>query len=117
VFRKINFILKYYELKLCSDPENKQQLDEAVRMSGFIAQEVERDAQQSGYDFDGVIKPQHEKDHYRLAYGEFVVPLVKAVQEQQAIIENPQKQIDDTQQQIDELKTRLDKMEKLLMGK
>ena len=76
---------------------------EATRMSGFIAQEVEKAAQQSGYDFDGVIKPAHDKDHYRLAYGEFVVPLVKAMQEQQAIIKNQQ-------EQIDELKTNLQKL-------
>ena len=27
----------------------------------FIAQEVEKAAQQSGYDFDGMIKPNHDK--------------------------------------------------------
>ena len=89
---------------------------EAIRMSGFIAQEVEIAAKQSGYDFDGVIKPAHDKDHYRLAYAEFVVPLVKAVQEQQQIIGSQQKQIDDFENANEQLKTRLDKLEKL-MGK
>ena len=69
--------------KLIDDAiENK----EATRMSGFIAQEVEKAAIQTGYDFDGVIKPAHSKDHYRIAYGEFVVPIVKAIQDQQQII-------------------------------
>ena len=90
---------------------------EAIRMSGFIAQEVEKAAQQSGYDFDGVIKPAHDKDHYRLAYGEFVVPIVKAMQEQQVIIGGQQKQIDDLKNDNEKLKTRLNKMEKLMMNK
>lgn len=76
---------------------------EAVRVSGFIAQEVETAANQSGYDFDGIKKPSNDKDHYGLFYETFVVPLVKAVQEQQKIIE-------DKQQQIDELKVRLEKL-------
>ena len=50
-------------------------------MTGFVAQEVEKAARASNYDFDGVMPPTHDKDHYRIAYGEFVVPLVKAVQE------------------------------------
>ncbi len=49
--------------------------------SGFIAQEVEAAARSLGYDFDGVVPPQNEKDPYALAYSQFVVPLVKAVQE------------------------------------
>ncbi|MDP4261871.1 MAG: tail fiber domain-containing protein [Bacteroidota bacterium] len=73
---------------------------EAIRMSGFIAQEVEKAAQNAGYDFDGVIKPAHDKDHYRLAYGEFVVPLVKAVQEQQKMIEDMKKEIEELKKLI-----------------
>jgi hypothetical protein len=34
-----------------------------------------------------VVKPANEASRYQLAYGEFVVPLVKAVQEQQREIE------------------------------
>ncbi len=49
--------------------------------SGFIAQEVESAAMALDYDFDGVLAPQHDRDHYALAYSQFVVPLVKAVQE------------------------------------
>jgi hypothetical protein len=62
--------------------------DEAVliRRSGFIAQEVEKAAANSGYDFSGINKPKNETDHYSLSYESFVVPLVKAVQEQQTII-------------------------------
>ena len=86
---------------------------ESVSMTGFIAQEVEQAAQQSGYDFDGVIKPAHNKDHYRLAYAEFVVPLVKAMQEQQTMIDILKNENAQQQAAIDLLTTRLNNLEKL----
>lgn len=55
--------------------------------SGFIAQEVEQAAQDLGFAFSGIDAPDNEKDYYSLRYGQFVVPLVKAVQEQQREIE------------------------------
>jgi trimeric autotransporter adhesin len=62
--------------------------------SGFVAQEVEAVAKATGYDFSGVDKPKNANDFYGLRYAEFVVPLVKAMQEQQALIRDMQKQID-----------------------
>lgn len=53
----------------------------SIRQSGFIAQEVERAAAEVGYNFNGVHVPENRGDNYSLAYAEFVVPLVKAVQE------------------------------------
>ena len=55
--------------------------------TGFIAQDVETAAEQCGFDFSGVVKPANESSQYQLAYSEFVVPLVQAVQEQQREIE------------------------------
>jgi len=52
-----------------------------TRYTGFVAQEVEVAADKTGYDFSGVQKPSNEKDTYAVRYAEFVVPLVKAVQE------------------------------------
>jgi len=71
--------------------------DEAsrIRRSGFIAQEVEKAADVSGYNFSGIIKPKTDEDHYSLSYESFVVPLVKSVQELKAIIADQQKQIDE----------------------
>ena len=94
-----------------------------VRKTGFIAQEVEAAAKEAGYDFDGVKVPQNENDVYGLTYGQFVVPLVKAVQEQQSIIEDLKtknddlqntniellKKYDELQRQIDEIKASLKK--------
>jgi trimeric autotransporter adhesin len=67
---------------------------EKIVFSGFVAQEVEVVAKVTGYDFSGVDKPKNANDFYGLRYAEFVVPLVKAVQEQQALIWNMQRQID-----------------------
>ncbi len=64
------------------------------RKTGFIAQEVEQAAKQVNYDFDGIKKPENEKDIYALNYAEFVVPLVKAVQEQQAQMDKLTKEND-----------------------
>jgi hypothetical protein len=83
---------------------------EAIRMSGFIAQEVETAAQQSGYDFDGVKKPVNDKDNYGLSYATFVVPLVKAVQELSNINSEKDKK-------IAELELRLQRLENLLQAK
>jgi trimeric autotransporter adhesin len=65
----------------------------AIRQTGFIAQEVEIAAKEVGFDFSAVHAPTdgkgnlNEAGYYTLAYDEFVVPLVKAVQEQQEMIE------------------------------
>lgn len=84
---------------------------EKVLYSGFVAQDVEKAAGNLGYDFSGVYKPQNDKDAYGLSYAEFVVPLVKAVQElstQNDALKSKteeQQQINtDLQKQINELK-------------
>ena len=45
------------------------------------------------FNFSGVVPPQNDKDHYSLRYAEFVVPLVKAVQEQQEMIKQLQEEV------------------------
>jgi len=68
---------------------------ESIIQSGFIAQEVEQAAESLGYNFSGVDKPKNEDDLYGLRYAEFVVPLVKAVQELQQQVQELQQQIED----------------------
>ncbi|MBK9359285.1 MAG: tail fiber domain-containing protein [Bacteroidales bacterium] len=80
---------------------------EKIRMTGFIAQEVAKASADIGYDFNGVDKPETADGLYGLRYSEFVMPLVKAVQEQQEIIESQD-------QVINELKSRLEKLELLI---
>ena len=55
-----------------------------IRQSGFIAQEVALAAKKSNYEFNGVVGPKSETDNFGLNYALFVVPLVKAIQQQQA---------------------------------
>ncbi|NMH29197.1 tail fiber domain-containing protein [Flavobacterium silvaticum] len=66
---------------------------EKIKFSGFIAQEVEKAANESGYDFSGLVPPPDGKGAYTLRYAEFVVPLVKAMQEQQELIEKLEERI------------------------
>lgn len=83
-----------------TDPLDVQARDEQsrIRYTGFIAQEVEAASRSLGYDFSGVDRPASAEGLYGLRYADFVVPLVKAVQEQQAIIE--------------QLKARIEELEK-----
>ena len=90
----------------------------SIRRSGFIAQEVEQAALNSGYNFSGLIKPKNPKEHYSLSYDAFVVPLVKGMQEQQQVINDQQKtiqeqdkKISDLQRQLDELKNAVKKLQ------
>jgi hypothetical protein len=60
---------------------NALKAQEAIIHTGFIAQDVEKAAKSINYDFSGVDPAKNDKDLYGLRYAEFVVPLVKAVQE------------------------------------
>jgi hypothetical protein len=87
---------------------------EKIVYTGFVAQDVEAAAKKINYDFSGVHKPQNDKDPYGLSYSDFVVPLVKAVQElskinddKDAKIDAQDKKIDDLQKQINELKAMI----------
>ncbi len=65
----------------------------AMRQTGFIAQEVEKAAKDAGYDFSGGLHiPENENDNYSVAYSQFVVPLVKSVQELNAKVEALEKE-------------------------
>ena len=76
------------------------------RESGFIAQEVETAAKETGFSFSGVDSPERPEGLYALRYADFVVPLVKAMQEQQTIIEELRKQMGELKKEIDQLKSK-----------
>ena len=79
--------------------------------SGFLAQDVEEVAKEVGYDFSGVDKPKSDKDRYGLRYSAFVVPLVKAVQEQQEIIETQKTELELLKQELKNLSKKVDQLE------
>jgi trimeric autotransporter adhesin len=74
---------------------------EKILLTGFVAQEVEQAAAATGFDFSGVDKPKNDSGLYALRYAEFVVPLVKAMQEQQQLITDLQKKVQSLQDQAD----------------
>jgi hypothetical protein len=84
-------------------------VDEASKIvySGFVAQEVEQAAKKLNFQFSGVDKPQSKDGLYGLRYDNFVVPLVKAVQELS-------KSNDDLQQQNNDLKKRMERLEAMM---
>ncbi len=69
--------------------------------TGFVAQDVEKIAKSIGYDFSGV--DVDEKGIYGLRYAEFVVPLVKAVQELSEKNDAKDAAIATLQEQVNEL--------------
>jgi hypothetical protein len=73
--------------------------------SGFIAQDVEAAARSVGYDFSGVCAPKNENDFYGLRYAEFVVPLVKSVQELKQMVDELSATVEAQQQIIEALRT------------
>lgn len=76
--------------------------------SGFIAQEVERIAQEIGYNFNGIRKPKDlTTDNYTVSYASFIPSIVQAIQEQQEIIDTQNKK-------IELLESRLRKLESLV---
>lgn len=66
-------------------PEEKRQKRDATGTTmlhtGLLAQEVEKAANDLGYEFSGIDKPKNSDDLYGLRYSEFTIPLIKAVQE------------------------------------
>ena len=81
------------EAKKSIELTNYSQAESLIR-TGFIAQEVETAAKQTGFNFDGVYTPKDENDYYAISYSSMVVPLVKGMQEQQATIEKQQKELE-----------------------
>ena len=81
---------------------------EKIKYSGFLAQEVEQAAKAVGYDFSGYAAPKNKWGLYTLSYEQFVVPLIKAMQEQQQIIQLQQSGIEELKKQMAQMKREID---------
>lgn len=81
---------------------------EKTYFSGFIAQEVELAAKKSGYDFSGIDK---SGNILGLRYSEFVVPLVKAIQELSEQNKELEKRLKELYMMNVELEQRVNKLE------
>ncbi|MEL6560635.1 MAG: tail fiber domain-containing protein, partial [Bacteroidota bacterium] len=74
-----------------------------VVYTGFIAQEVEKAANQLNYDFSGVKVPENtDTDMYGIRYAEFVAPLVQAVQELDAKVKKLEQMLETKDQLLQE---------------
>lgn len=79
-----------------------------VQQTGFIAQEVEALTEELGFtNFHGVDAPKNENDYYGIRYSEFVVPLVKSVQELSKLNEEQKSTIQDLEERITALEEML----------
>lgn len=88
--------------------------DNQMLQTGFIAQEVEAVAKELNFDFSAIDIPKNENDYYGIRYAEFVVPLTKAIQEQQVIISQQHKELEFLK---NEFKIFLEKYEELKNSK
>ena len=125
----LDFILRLrpvtYEMDMqktdAKEVEENEMKKKTRRQTGFIAQEVAQAAKEIGYDFSGVRIPDNPDGTYTLSYAQFVVPLVKAVQEQQEIIQRNQNLIEEQtldakqrQERIKQLQDANQRLETLL---
>jgi hypothetical protein len=93
--------------------EWKEKYDiEKDRQTGFLAQEVAAAAQRLNYDFNGVYTPKEGKGLYAISYSSFVMPLIKAVQEQDAEIQQLKQQL----KKYENLETRLKQLEERILN-
>jgi trimeric autotransporter adhesin len=90
---------------------------ENIRYTGFIAQEVEKAAKDAAYEFSGYAAPKNEWGLYTISYEQFVVPLVKAVQEQQLEIELLKTENSTLKDENAVILKRMEALEKGLSGK
>jgi len=81
----------------------------SIRRTGFIAQNVEKAADETGFNFDAIHKPENNNDYYSLNYAGFVVPLVKAVQELSEQNDLLKKQLDTLSKKIKALEDKIGK--------
>ncbi|MEP7171759.1 MAG: tail fiber domain-containing protein, partial [Bacteroidota bacterium] len=81
--------------------------------SGFLAQDIEKACKQLNYNFDGLHIPDgnNKTDNYSVAYSQFIMPLVKGMQEQQTTITQQNEKINQQEKIICNLVSRIEKLE------
>jgi hypothetical protein len=89
---------------------------EQIVYTGFVAQDVEKAAKSLNYDFSGVDKPGNDHDLYGLRYGDFVVPLVKAVQELSGQNDSLKKNNQNLNSKVDALEEEVNQLKDLVLS-
>ncbi len=106
---------KAYNSNIISDDATEEA--GKIIYDGFVAQEVEEAATKLGFNFSGVDKPKSKDGLYGLRYDNFVVPLVKAVQElskQNDSLNLKIKQLENSKIENDELQKRIERLEAII---
>jgi hypothetical protein len=107
----INSIANYFNTPDSLRNKDSEVIKGNMLQTGFIAQDVEKAANESGFDFSGVDKPKNDADFYGLRYAEFTVPLVKAVQELNVKNEQLTKENENQKKIIGQLIQRIENLE------
>jgi hypothetical protein len=98
----LNFINKLQPVTYNLDTDKKL-------YTGFVAQDVEKAAQNIGYDFSGADVIDSNNGLHGLRYSDFVVPLVKAVQELIEVNEQKDSKIALMEQKITQMEESISK--------
>ena len=95
---------------------NNYSKSSSIIHSGFLAQDVEKAANEIGYDFDGLHIPEvnNPTDNYSVAYSQFIMPIVKSIQEQQQTITSQKFEIAKLESENLQLKAELSQQKKVL---
>jgi len=124
----LDFIMRLHPVSYQQDPAKLQQIWNPTgymqasnpdyseirkkRFVGFLAQDVEKAAIAAGFDFPGIDVPQTDTEVYTLRYVDFIMPMVKAMQEQQGMIQAQQQENEAQKQAIEELKRQHTELKK-----
>jgi hypothetical protein len=126
----LDFVLKLKPVTYSSDPTRLYEIWETPdslynkidfsdtqnrRYIGFLAQDVEKAAIESNFDFPGIDIPRNDKEVYSLRYTDFVPVLVKAIQEQAKeiiLLKQQKEQLEKMNAEIELLKTEMIKLQK-----
>ena len=107
-----NFDTKKFDAHI--NPNRKEAIDEidftsssTIVHTGFLAQDIEKICTELGYNFDGLHIPDtsNPTDNYSVANSQFIMPLVKAMQEQQEIIETQKTELEQLKVELEKLKS------------
>ncbi len=85
----------------------------SILHTGFLAQDIEQTCKELGFDFDGLNIPTDASGNYSVSYSQFVMPLVKAVQELNTSVKTLQSENTELKAQLAALKTLRTEMDEL----
>ncbi|MGN6495438.1 MAG: tail fiber domain-containing protein [Agriterribacter sp.] len=102
---------------LSQSEQMARQEKQKVVYTGFIAQDVEKAAKELHYDFSGVDAAKSEKALYGLRYTDFIMPIVKALQELSKLNDSTTEVVRRLQDEMDAQSKEIALLHSMLKGK